>query len=254
MLERIEYTVKHASSSFETEGSIIVPPFKYNLLDFLMDFWENPGGVAKVGGSQLVDEYPSVEPCGDFSPPKKAGKIKVALIGYSMGGFISRAYLSNRPYGGKAYKGNRFVHTLVTLGTPHKNAPGAMFESVKWCNGETLPVRGLAVGSKGSPGYSLGHITQSGYAICSGKGDGCALDGDGVTTLESSLAWVGDRVEQMILEGVTHYPWSNTGILGQILAPELVEEHRNGKPWYGDEIALDRWATFLLEQPIQPVD
>jgi len=200
-----------------------------------------------VGGSDKVEEYPLVIPRGTFPPPQVDPKVHVTLIGHSAGGFISRIYLSNRPYGGKAYKGTDLVHSLVTLGTPHANAPGPAFESVKWCNLEPLPIRGLAVGSTGTPGDSSGTLTKNGYAFCSGIEDGSALDGDGLTTIESAMALDGKHVEKKVLDGVTHYPWSDAGIWGDLLAPDLAKEHKAGKPWYGDEKVVDQWVGFLFD-------
>lgn len=253
ILERIDHTVKHVSaclSEGEGESQINVPPFKYTFLDCYRDFLDNPGGVGQVGGSSTVDEYPEdVSPQGEFPPPTTDPKVRIALIGHSAGGFISRAYLSDRKYGGKAYKGTELVHSLVTLGTPHKDAPGPAFESVKWCNQEPLSIRGMAIGATGTPGDSSGSLTQGAYAFCSGESDGSDLDGDGLTTIESALALVGDRVEQKILDGVTHYPWSDAGIWGALFTPDLAKEHRSGKPWYGDDKVVDEWVDFLLEEP-----
>ncbi|CAB9516407.1 Triacylglycerol Lipase (Partial), partial [Seminavis robusta] len=110
-LERIDFTVQHLIAA---DGDITkVPSFQYSLKDAWEDFWTNPGGVAQVGGSQRVDEYPLVTPRGTFDLPElppNAGKI--ALIGHSAGGWISRAYLSSRSYGGKAYQGSKYIHSL----------------------------------------------------------------------------------------------------------------------------------------------
>jgi len=44
------------------------------------------------------------------------------------GGWIARAYLSDREYGGKIYNGKELVHSIITLGSPHGNAPGPAFK------------------------------------------------------------------------------------------------------------------------------
>ena len=91
------------------------------------------------------------------------------------------------------------MHSLVTLGTPHSNAPGPAFKGIKWINREPLPscVKGLAIGSIGSPGHSSGDLTRNAYAFCVGDEnlDGSTLDGDGLTTTESSTSLNGKQVE-----------------------------------------------------------
>ena len=131
---------------------LLIPEIDYNIIDLYQDFRNNPGGVLKVGGSAEVEEYPLWNPKGTFKEaPKPQGK--VALIGHSAGGWICRAYLSNRSYGGKAYRGNELVHSLISLGTPHGNAPGPAFKGVEWVNRERLDgVRVLAVGGTGYKG------------------------------------------------------------------------------------------------------
>jgi triacylglycerol esterase/lipase EstA (alpha/beta hydrolase family) len=187
MLERIDFTVRHLAavagnlSDFNRvtleslEGSkftqkdglivpkdsamiqtdnpqLLIPEFDYNLFDLYQDFRNNPGGVLKVGGSAEVEEYPLWDPKGRFKEaPEPMGK--VALIGHSAGGWICRAYLSQKSYGGKAYCGNELVHSLITLGSPHGNAPGPAFKGVEWVNRERLDdVRILGVGGTGYRG------------------------------------------------------------------------------------------------------
>ena len=144
------------------------------------------------------------------------------------------------------YNGQEFVHSLVTLGTPHMNAPEAAFENVKWINRERLPVRGLAVGSIGFPGDCNGWFTKGSYEFCVGNSDGSDCDGDGVTTIESAMAMNGDKVEKLVLNKVMHYPWRDAGLVGSLIAPELVRQSREGVPWYGDEEIVDKWVDFLL--------
>eukprot|EP00978_Attheya_sp_CCMP212_P013041 scaffold32538_cov46-Attheya_sp.AAC.1 len=90
-----------------------------------------------------------------------------------------------REYGGKAYRGTQLVHSLVTLGTPHGDAPGPAFESVKWCNQEPCPIRSLAVGATGTPGDSSGSLAEGAYTFCCPDVGGINLDGDGLTTTDS---------------------------------------------------------------------
>jgi hypothetical protein len=249
ILEKLEYTVKHVSSCLTEGREIHVPPYQYSLLDCWHDFWDNPGGVYKVGGSDKVDEFPTdVQPRGSYPPPASPPERRICLIGHSAGGFISRVYLSNRSYGGKVYNGQELVHSLVTLGTPQKDTPGAAFENVKWINQEKLPVRGLAICGCGFPGNSTGWFTKGSYDFCVGaESCGSKLDGDGVTTVESAMALDGDNVEKRVFENVLHYPWADAGFLASLVAPELTKLSKQGTPWYGDEEIVDKWVDFLLK-------
>jgi len=241
ILERVDMTVRHVAA-----GNIDrIPKMDYNLVDLWKDFWETPGGINKVGGSDKVAEYTIVEPRGRFPLPETAPVGKIALIGHSAGGWIGRIYLSERLYGGKAYKGQELVHTLVTLGSPHLPVVSPAFEGISWVNEEPiLPIRQLAVGGTGFKGDEWGALTKSSYAFCCADGsDGTQYDGDGVTPVHSAVAWKG--AQQRIVENVTHFCWAD--VWGSsLIAPELTEDHKNGgHPWYGDDVVLDEWATFL---------
>ncbi|CAB9516781.1 Triacylglycerol Lipase [Seminavis robusta] len=243
ILERIDFTVQHLIAA---DGDITkVPSFQYSLKDAWEDFWTNPGGVAQVGGSQRVDEYPIVEPRGTFDLPElppNAGKI--ALIGHSAGGWISRAYLSSRSYGGKAYEGSKYIHSLVTLGTPHQSAPGPAFEGVQWCNEEPAPVRSLAVGGTGFKGDEWGAMTQGAYSFCCNQGtDGTSYTGDGMTPIDSALSF--DGAEQLAIQNVTHFSWDTFG--AEFVAPELAKDYSNGRPWYGSKGIVEKWADWIVQ-------
>jgi hypothetical protein len=247
MLERIDYAVRHlagvagslvdlerAVSNDDDAGSVpytgadpqlLIPNFSYNMFDLYQDFRNNPGGVLEVGGSAEVDEYPLWNPRGSFSSqaPEPAGK--VVLIGHSAGGWISRAYLSERNYGGKSYNGRRLVHSLVTLGSPHGNAPGPAFKGVEWVNREVMDsssgVRALAVGGTGYRGDSSGDFTRGAYSFCCPVGsDGSQYDGDGVTPIQSALAMKQHvpHADTLVLEDVGHFCWSDS-FGGDIVAP-----------------------------------
>ena len=56
------------------------------------------------------------------------------LYSFLAGGWIARAYLSDREYGGKIYNGKELVHSIITVGSPHGNAPGPAFKGVEWVN------------------------------------------------------------------------------------------------------------------------
>ena len=252
ILERIDFTVKHLIAN---DGDINkIPKFEYSLGDLWYDFQNNPGGIYKVGGSDKVDEYPVIEPRGGFILPddevlREKRDNKVALIGHSAGGWISRVYLSNEEYGGRAYKGQDYVHSLVTLGTPHATAPGPAFEGIKWCNQEPnskLNIKSLAVGGTGfEGGDTWGALTSGAYQFCCPNGsDGSMYEGDGITPLFSSLAL--PNAETLVLPNVTHFCWGDV-FGGDFVAPELTKDYRDGRDWYGSKDALDAWVPWLLK-------
>jgi len=233
----------------QSDPQLLIPDFSYNIFDCWQDFRNNPGGVLKVGGSAEVEEYPLWVPKGSFpEAPEPMGK--VALIGHSAGGWICRAYLSSRNYGGKKYNGHELVHSLITLGSPHGNAPGPAFKGVEWVNREDLTsygVRALAVGGTGYKGDSSGTLTKNSYAFCCPIGtDGSQYDGDGVTPIESALAMkqVMPDSDEMLLDDVGHFCWSDV-FGGETLAPELTQFHKDGRPWYGDDDIVEKWGGWL---------
>lgn len=247
ILERIDFTVRHL---IKNDGDITkIPKYDYSFADAWVDFRQNPGGIFQVGGSVRVDDYPVVEPRGNFPLPSDEeleGKGKIALIGHSAGGWISRVYLSSRKYGGKAYKGTDYVHSLVTLGTPHANAPGPAFEGILWVNEELVPVPALSVAGVGFQGSEWGGLTEGAYSFCSPSGtNGTIYDGDGMTPVFSSLAMEG--AEQMILDGVGHFPWSDVWG-GSWVAPELTKDHKEGRPWYGSDEIVEKWVEWVLDR------
>lgn len=242
ILERIDHTVRHLCASAGDPAA--VPGFSYSVADCFEDFQDNPGGVFEVGGSAEPDEYPTREPRGKF-PQAGEPRGRVAIVGHSAGGWIARAYLSEREYGGKAYCGADLVHSVVTLGSPHADSRGAAFRGVAWVNQEPAPdsVRCLAVGATGSLGRDSGQLTRNAYKFCTGS-DGSDVDGDGLTPTSSALAFEG--AEQLLLDGATHFPWGDV-FGGDIFAPELAQAYKEGKPWYGSDEMLDQWAPWLLE-------
>jgi len=251
VLERIDHAVRHVAAQ-AGGGSIHVPPIEYGILDLWSEFWNNPGGVAAVGGTTDPSAYPIVSPRGRFPDAgQPAGRI--ALIGHSAGGYIARIYCSERAYGGKAYCGCRLVHSIVTLGTPHAAGSAVPFVHVEWANQEPMipNVDALAVGASGTPGDRSGALTQGAYSFCTATGTGGELlDGDGITPTESSIAWPGANT--LVLPGVTHYPWTASPF-ADLVAPELTQAHRKGKPWYGDDVALDKWVPWL-EDKLEQLD
>jgi len=169
----------------------------------------------------------------------------------SAGGWISRVYLSSSAYGGKAYEGFNYIHSLVTLGSPHADAPGPAFDGIHWINrpqhetDRTTKVRSLGVAGNGFKGDEWGDLTLGAYGFCCPNGtDGSQYEGDGVTPVFSALGMPG--ADSMVIDGVTHFCWSDV-FGGNLVAPELTEDHRNGRQWYGSDAVIDEWAGFITD-------
>lgn len=250
VLERIDFAVDYVLAY---GASAPVPMPSYNVWDFFSDFFSNPGGALKVGGSSDPDAYPSVEPAGeDFSAESrqrrlsKSAQARVALVGHSAGGWISRIFLGGRGYAGRTYNGTNRVHSLVTLGSPHAPAPGVAFKALEWLerDGSSLPpsVRCLAVGSKGIVAGEAADFTRNAYRFCGAKADDDAADGDGVTPLFSAHALEG--ADLLTLEGLTHA--SEYPAFGP--TAELSQRRSEGQPWYGSPTALEAWLTWLRDK------
>ncbi|NJR38427.1 MAG: lipase [Leptolyngbyaceae cyanobacterium CSU_1_4] len=160
---------------------------------------------------------------------------RVNLVGHSAGGWVSRIYLGEIPYDVHAanagqvclWKARTFVHTLITLGTPHvsqerwtkrnldfvkNNYPGAFYEGVRY----------VCVAGKASYGDRTWQnwLTYSSYELTCGQGN---CWGDGITPVESAHL-VG--AENITLENVWHSP-------------------RPQKLWYGTPDVVRTWATYL---------
>jgi pimeloyl-ACP methyl ester carboxylesterase len=248
ILERIDATVQFMAA--QESGNL---PFRYNKADFWKDLTTNPGGVLKIGGTDIIDEYPAVEPAGSFPRTVRPAVGKIALIGHSAGGWIGRVYCSNRPFGGRSqpYNGSERIHSLITLGTPHFAAPGPAFAGIAWCDiaeeeadddDPMTTLRRLAVAGSGFAATEWGTLTQNSYAFC-GYPD-VDTDGDGITPIASAVAWKG--AEHMVIANVTHFPWSET-TGANLVAPELTKDHKMGnRTWYGSLSVVQQWAKFLL--------
>lgn len=239
ILQRIDFTVQWLVAH---QGDVSkIPRYTYTIKDLWDDFWTNPGGIFSVGGSDQVDEYPCVQPHGQFPLPTNVTEntVKIGLLGHSAGGWISRIYLSDRPYGGKGYGGTRFIHSLVTLGTPHRNGPGPAFAGIRWVEQEEALVPSLAVGATGFDSNDWGSFTQGAYQFCGFEND---TSGDGVTPLESAFDYRG--AQQLALDRVHHISWRDTFGAG-FVSKELTRDHQNGTPWYGSPPIVKMWGPFL---------
>ncbi len=149
---------------------------------------------------------------------------KLTLIGHSAGGWISRIYLGQHPYGGRVWGGARWVARLITLGTPHTSQepwtrrnldfvnsqyPGAYDPDIKY-----ICIAGRAVqGRKGTLAYES-------YRLTWGQGE---VWGDGITPVAAAhLA----GAENITLPDVWHSP-------------------RSPGAWYGSPRVLPQWLPWL---------
>lgn len=158
---------------------------------------------------------------------------QINLIGHSAGGWISRIYLGELPYSGKAnskllaWKGHNQVKTLVTLGTPHfsqerwtrrtlnfvnQNYPGAFYKDVNY-----VCVAGKTVFGERRLGSWLAYNS---YLLTCGKGD---TWGDGITPVEAAHL---EGAQNIAIEGVRHSPKSPIR-------------------WYGSPEILGTWVDRL---------
>lgn len=153
---------------------------------------------------------------------------QINLIGHSAGGWISRIYLGEQPYGANIWNAHPLVATLVTLGTPHisqerwtrrnldfvnHHYPGAFYQNVRY-----VCVAGQTVFGERRRGSWLAY---SSYQLTCGKGN---TWGDGITPIAAAhLA----GAENLVIEGVRHSPRS-PGI------------------WYGSPEKLQIWGQYLL--------
>jgi triacylglycerol esterase/lipase EstA (alpha/beta hydrolase family) len=159
----------------------------------------------------------------------------VNLIAHSAGGWIARIYLGEKPYlihgDGTAaeaiWEARKYVHTLITLGTPHTsqerwtkknldfvnmNYPGAFYTEVRY-----VCVAGKAVYGEKRLGSWLAYNS---YQLTCGRGN---CWGDGITPIAAAHL---TGATNITLEGVMHSPKSS-GI------------------WYGSPEVRQAWLSYL---------
>lgn len=159
---------------------------------------------------------------------------EINLIGHSAGGWISRIYLGEKPYSGRAqvapvgpWQAHTYVATLLTLGTPHisqerwtrwnldfvnKNYPGAFYHNVRY-----VCVAGKTIFGERRRGKWLAY---SSYELTCGQGN---CWGDGITPIAAAHL---EGAENLVVEGVNHSP-------------------RAAGIWYGSPQILPSWVSYL---------
>ncbi len=153
-----------------------------------------------------------------------SGSTQVNLVGHSAGGWISRLYLGDEPYGGQHWGQRSAVAKLITLGTPHVSQerwtranidfvnlhyPGAFFQAEL----DYVCVAGKAV--FGQPRLGT-RIAYNSYSLTCGEGK---TWGDGITPIQAAHL---SGAKNVVLEGVHHSP-------------------RAGQQWYGSPAVIDQW-------------
>lgn len=158
----------------------------------------------------------------------------INLIGHSAGGWISRIYLGEKPYFGRAqvtpvgpWGAHTYVATLMTLGTPHvsrerwtrwnldfvnNNYPGAFYSNVRY-----VCVAGKTIFGERRRGRWLAY---SSYQLTCGEGNSW---GDGITPIAAAHL---EGAENLVVEGVNHSP-------------------RTPGIWYGSPQVLPNWVSYL---------
>ena len=157
---------------------------------------------------------------------------QINLIGHSAGGWISRIYLGNIPYGkdkinSLTWEAHPNIATLITLGTPHnslerwtrrnldfvnKNYPGAFYKNVNY-----ICVSGKTIFGK----RRLGNwFAYNSYKLTCGKGN---TWGDGITPIESACL---DGAKNIVIEDAMHSP-------------------RSSGSWYGSQQFIPIWSKYL---------
>lgn len=224
ILDRMDYALTQLLEGYQVseQGNFEVPlPQPATYQDWLQEFRDASQGAR-----------PGLELTGPWK-----GSQRAALVASSAGGWISRIFLARGPpYSNIVYHGADRVHTLVTLGTPHKSAEPVTRRNIDFVNdnyggAHMDDVRYVAIGSKTVQGKSwlngaVQDFAYQSYNIC--IGDGSAW-GDGVTPLECALAL--DGAHHIVMEGAKHVP--------------LEAKPEQGVHWYGSGPYLEQWVHFL---------
>lgn len=157
---------------------------------------------------------------------RETGADRVDLIGHSAGGRVARAYLGHLPYAGVTYDGQRYVASLITLGTAHNTYevwvkefaghvnsiyPGAFYEHITYRSVVGQSVLGRRLGS---PEEILAYRS---YQVSFGDG---AQIGDGIVPTASCYL---PGADNLVIEGARHAPYN---------APNT---------WYGARDVIPLW-------------
>ncbi len=243
------------------------------------------GVVVDVARVARADWWPTLAG-GDFSlivdaidacvreASAKVGGAKVCVVAHSAGGWLTRLYLGSEPYCGKAYRGEKFVDAVVTLGAPHASMerypfgrvperrrgegeasslpedargsslaytnlkyPGAFYESVRYVN-----VVGDVVA--GSPSFDVIG------ALCDDDDENTVLERlrerwSAYVVGVSYAANCGDASARG--DGVCPVATAlSMDGAENVILPGVYHGANIGDPWYGSPDVIDAWSSHCL--------
>lgn len=165
----------------------------------------------------------------------------VLVVGHSAGGMSARILTSRVPFDGRRLGAAGRIGAIVTLGTPHHVAPIGR-------PGSEASAVIAAFADEHVPGAffapRIGYVSAASRAIV-GRSDGSRQDrialrfyrdllpepevdeveGDGLIPLRSALL---EGSRQIVFDDVVHAPGTR-------------------RPWYGSDVAIDRWWPAAIE-------
>lgn len=165
----------------------------------------------------------------------RTGGAPVLVVGHSTGGILGRLLAREAPRAGSRFGPAGAVGALVTMGTPHHTDPGGFL-------GRTIVARAGRFANRVAPvsllARDIGIVTVGSRAVIGRPGgagrervayalyrsflstlSGAAIEGDGLVPVAGALL---DGTRKVVLDDIVH---------GQ----------GSGEPWYGTDLALDRW-------------
>lgn len=148
---------------------------------------------------------------------------KIIIVAHSLGGIVTRLYLTGNNSIGFAPRYAEKIESVITLGSPHKR--GLVHRLSVWkglddclkCDHLSVPL--LSVVGKvdySSRGRSLKRLVHLRYRL---HGGDPGEFGDGIIPVDSAIY---DPDRALILDDVRH-------------------DFRIGRPWYGDQQIVDLW-------------
>ncbi|WP_338431050.1 lipase [Synechococcus elongatus] len=160
----------------------------------------------------------------------ETGATKINLIGHSAGGWISRIWLGDRPYGPtqQTWQGRDRTAALICLGTPHRSQERWTRRNIDFVN-EQYPeafyrdVRYICVAGKAVQGAQRWGqwVAYNSYSLTIGQGDSW---GDGITPIAAAHL---EGALNLTYEAVYHSP-------------------RPNRLWYGSPEIVEQWRSHLL--------
>jgi hypothetical protein len=165
----------------------------------------------------------------------------VLVVGHSAGGMSARVLTSEAPFEGRRLGAAGRIGAIVTLGTPHHVAPigrpGSEASAlISAFADEHVPgacfaprIGYVSVASRAIVGRSAGsrsdRIALRFYRDLLPEPGEDEIEGDGLIPLRSALL---EGSRQVVFDDVVHAPGTR-------------------RPWYGSDVAVDRWWPVALE-------